>query len=232
MRMASSPACYSREGKSRSSRDRGSLFWKRQAGRENHAWGKVFVSCALLALFNLSCGYHLVGTELQLPEGVRSVHIGDFENRSRQFGLDRQISLAFEREFRKRGILQVVEEPNGGDSELTGKIESFTARPVAFDAEDEALEYETELVVDVALRRRSDGAMLWEASNLQENEDYSVAARIVVPSTSQFQRGTLAVSDLRRLTDIQLADTEKRLAIERLVESLVRDVHDRIVDGF
>jgi len=33
-------------------------------------------------------------------------------------------------------------------------------------------------------------------------------------------------------TDIQLAETEKRLAIDRLVESIVSDVHDRILDDF
>ena len=88
------------------------------------------------------------------------------------------------------------------------------------------------MTVDLSLRRRSDGEVLWEASGLRELEDYSVAAGIVVPSTSQFQRGTLAVGDLRRLTDIQLAETEKRLAIDRLVRTLVRDVHDRILDDF
>lgn len=190
------------------------------------------ICVALLVLLPLACGYRLAGTQLQLPEGVHSVHVGEFENRSRQFGLDRQVSLAFEREFHRRGVLRVAEEPGAGDSELSGVIRSFSARPVAFDAEDEALEYEAELVLDVALRRRSDGALLWEASELQEVEDYSVAARIVVPSSSQFQRGALAVGDLRRLTDIQLAETEKRLAIERLVSSLVQDVHDRILDDF
>jgi len=189
----------------------------------------------LLALFALvfpACGYQLAGTQLRLPEGVHSVYVGSFENRSREFGLDRQVAFAFEREFHRRGVFRVEENPEAGDSVLTGTIRSFAARPVAFDAEDEALVYEAELTLDVALRRRDDDAALWEVSGLQEVEDYSVAAAIMVPSTSQFQRGTLSVGDLQRLTDIQLAETEKRLAIERLVRSLVRDVHDRILDDF
>jgi hypothetical protein len=187
---------------------------------------------ALLAVLPVGCGYHLAGTAVQLPEGVHSVRVGQFDNRSRQFGLDRELALAIEREFYRRGVLRVEEDPNAGDGELTGTIRSFKVRPVAFDAEDEALEYEAELTLDVTLRRRSDGVVVWKGTALTEVEDYSVAARIVVPSTSLFQQGTLAVDDLQRLTDIQLAETEKQLAIQRLVQSLARDVHERILDDF
>jgi hypothetical protein len=190
------------------------------------------VLLALLSVLPVACGYHFAGTEVLLPEGVRSVRVGEFDNRSRQFGLDRELSLAIEREFYRRGVMRVEENPELGDSELSGTIRSFKVRPVAFDAQDEALEYEAELILDVSLRRRSDGKVIWKGSGLSEVEDYSVAARIVVPSTSQFQQGTLAVDDLQRLTDIQLAETEKQLAIQRLVQSLARDVHERILDGF
>jgi len=63
-------------------------------------------------------------------------------------------------------------------------------------------------------------------------EDFSVNRDTVVPSSSQFQQGTLDFSDLADLTDIQLAETEKHAAIERIVRSLARDVHDRILDDF
>ena len=53
-----------------------------------------------------------------------------------------------------------------------------------------------------------------------------------MPSSSQFQQGTLDFNNLAELSDIQLAETEKRLAIDRMVRSIVRDVHDRILDDF
>jgi hypothetical protein len=74
--------------------------------------------------------------------------------------------------------------------------------------------------------------ILWKASGLQAIEEYSVVQALVVPSSSQFQKGTLDLDDLAKLTDIQLAETEKRLAIDRLVGTLVTDVHDRILDDF
>jgi len=82
------------------------------------------------------------------------------------------------------------------------------------------------------LTRQSDGSVLWKGSNVQQVEDYSVNQQTVVPSSSQFQQGTLDFSDLADLTDIQLAETEKHLAIERMVRAIARDVHDRILDDF
>jgi Lipopolysaccharide-assembly len=180
----------------------------------------------------LGCGYHLTGTQVRVPGGVRSVHVGKFENHSREFGLDLSLAAAFEREFYRRGVLKLVEGQNAGEAELTGTIREFRTRPVAFDAQDEALQYEAELLVDVKLSRRIDGEVLWQASGVRAVEEYSVAQAVVVPSSSQFQRGTLDLTDLARLSDIQLAETEKRLALERLVGTIVTDVHDRILDDF
>lgn len=191
-------------------------------------------SCLLVVaiLMFAGCGYRLVGTTERAPGQIRSLSVGAFENRSREFGLDRRLQFALEREFYRRGVLRVVENPDAGEAVLTGTIRAFTTYPVAFDAQDEALEYEAELTLDAELKRRSDGAILWKASGMMAIEDYVVAQSVVVPSSSQFQRGTLDLNDLDELTDIQLAETEKRLAIDRLLGSIVVDVHDRLLDDF
>lgn len=190
------------------------------------------VACAVLLPACVGCGYRLAGTNVSAPGEIRSMAVGAFENRSREFGLDRQLMFAIEREFYRRGLLRVVEDPDGGEAVLTGTIRSFTAYPVAFDSRDEALQYEAELTLDAELKRRSDGAILWKASGMTAIEDYVVARSVVVPSSSQFQRGTLNLDDLNALTNIQLAETEKRLAINRLVGSIVVDLYDRLLDDF
>lgn len=188
----------------------------------------------LAAFFLLAagCGYHLTGTQMRVPGGVKSISIGAIENRSREFGLDKTIAFALEREFFRRKVLAVEESPGAGEAVLTGTIRRFEVRPVAFDPHDEALRYEAELVVDLVLRKQDDGTVLWQTTEMNEVDEYDVAVQIVVPTSSRFQRGTMDADDLRKLTDIQLAETEKRLAIERLVDSLVRDVHERILDDF
>jgi hypothetical protein len=185
-----------------------------------------------LALAPLACGYTFAGTQTAVPGDIRSISVGQFDNRSRQEGLEKSLAFAFEREFYERGTLPVREDPSQGDGILTGTIRDFKTRPVSFDANDEALQYEAELTLDVTLRRQTDGKVLWQGSRLQAFEQYSVSRQTVVPSSSQFQQGTLDFANLAQLSDIQLAETEKRLAIDRMVRAIVRDVHDRILDDF
>jgi hypothetical protein len=189
----------------------------------------VFV---VLLLSGVGCGYRLAGSNATAPGDIRSLSVGTFENESREFGLDRRLTFALEGEFYRRGLLRVVEDPDGGEAVLSGTIRSFTTRPVAFDSRDEALQYEAELTLDAELKRRIDGVILWKASGMTAIEDYVVARSVVVPSSSQFQRGTLDLDDLDALTNIQLAETEKRLAIKRLLGSIVVDLHDRLLDDF
>ena len=185
-----------------------------------------------LGLAPLACGYQLAGTRVVVPGEIRSISVGEFDNQSRQEGLEKTLAFAFEREVYERGTLPLRENPNEGDGIITGTIREFRIRPVSFDSDDQALQYEAELTLDVTLRRNDDGEVLWKGSRLHAYEEYSVSRDAVVPSSSQFQQGTLDFSNLSELSDIQLAETEKRLAIERMVRAIVRDVHDRILDDF
>src|SRR5262249_19941764 len=112
------------------------------------------------------CGYQLSGTNVTLPSDVHTVAIGPFDNRSREFGLEKTLAFAREREFHRRGILTVAENPDQGDALLSGVIKRFHVRPVAFNSQDEAIQYEAEIVLDLILQRQSDGSVLWKASSL------------------------------------------------------------------
>jgi hypothetical protein len=167
-----------------------------------------------------------------VPGDIRSLSVGRFDNQSRQEGLDKTLAFAFEREIYERGTLPLRENPAEGDGIITGTIREFRIRPVSFDSDDQALQYEAALTLDVTLSRQADGKVLWRGSRVRAFEEYSVSRDAVVPSSSQFQQGTLDFANLAELSDIQLAETEKRLAIDRMVRAIVRDVHDRILDDF
>jgi hypothetical protein len=173
---------------------------------------------ALLAgVLASGCGYALVGQQTKVPGNIGSVAVGEFRNESRQEGLSKTLAFAVEREFYEHGLLAVREHPVESEGLISGTIREFKTRPVAFNSSDEALEYEAKLVLDVVLTRQSDGAVLWRGKRMQAIEDYSVNRETVVPSSSQFQQGTLDFANLAQLTDIQLAETEKQRAIERMV---------------
>jgi hypothetical protein len=187
---------------------------------------------ALLCLLLAGCGYNLAGTNTSLPADVHTISVGKIDNRSREFGLEKSLGFVFEQEALRRGLIQVSNDPGAGDAVLSGTIRSFDTYPVSFDANDQALQYEATLVVDLTLRRQKDGQVLWEVRGLREVEEYSASANVVVTSSSQFQRGQLDAADLPKLSDIQLAETEKGLAVERLLTQAVRDAYDQIVEGF
>jgi hypothetical protein len=186
----------------------------------------------LASLLLSACGYTLAGQQIRVPGEIHSVAVGEFRNESRQEGLSKTLAFAVEREFYEHGALAIREHPTEGEGVISGTIREFKTRPVAFNSDDEALEYEARLVLDVVLTRQSDGAVLWKGRRMQAIEDYAVSRQTVVPSSSQFQQGTLDFVNLADLTDIQLAETEKQRAIERMVRSIARDVHDRILDDF
>lgn len=192
--------------------------------------GLVLVGFA--GLWGTGCGYQLVGRQGVVPGGVDSVFVGRFENHSREYDLDEKLGLALEREFYRRGVVRLEEDPDRSEAEVRGVIRSFRSRPVTFDATDEALQYEIELTVDAVVERRRDGKVLWRGAGIYAVDTYSVRSDTVVPSSSRFQRDRLQFGALDDLTPIQLAETERRRTIERMLQSIVRDIHDRMMDDF
>ena len=189
---------------------------------------------ALLGLALAGCGYHLAGESMGLPEDVHSISVGTLTNKSREHGLEKTLAFAIEREIHERGHFRMEEDPAGGDAVISGTIRDVHVRPVGFDQNDQAVQYEIAMTVDLYLTRQSDGKVLWEVRGLRETDEYSTNSTVVVTSSSQFQQGTLDASNVgnTQLTNIQLAETERRHAISRLLSQAVRDVYNQMVENF
>ena len=110
----------------------------------------------------------------------------------------------------------------------------MVVRPVAYDAADQAVQYEIVLTLDLTLTRQSDGHVLWRVRHLRETDEYSANASVVITSSSQFQQGSLDAKNIQgpQLSSIQLAETERRRAISRLLQQAVRDVYNQMVEDF
>jgi outer membrane lipopolysaccharide assembly protein LptE/RlpB len=204
-------------------------------------WAPILVVLAAPTL--AGCGYHLVGEKVGLPENVRSLSVGTIDNRSREYGLEKALAFALEREIHERGHLRMVEDPKGGDAVLTGTIHDLKVRPVAFDSNDQALQYEMTLILDFTLTRQNDGRVLWRVRRLEETAEYSSGSQAVVTSSSEFQQGTLNADNLPcvsgssrpcnvQFSTIQLAETLRRRAITRLLREAVRDFYNQMVEDF
>ncbi len=197
-----------------------------------------------LAGFGLAgCGYHVVGSDPQLPDDIRSIGVGTITNTTSERGLEKDLAFAFEREVHVRGHYRMAESPGEADALLTGRIREISRRPVAFDENDQAVQYDMEIVVDLALEHRSDGRVLWRVRRMRLRDDYASNPGVVITSSAQFQRGTLDASDIARDAEdgipdaqqvgfIQLAESERRRATRRLLQGAARDVYNRMIEGF
>jgi len=180
------------------------------------------------------CGYHVVGTADVLPAEIRTLAVGDIGNGSREYGYERIIAFALEREIAIRRRFEVANSPAGADAVLSGRLVDVYTRPVAFGSNDQAVQYEVSVVIDLTLVNQRDGTVLWQAQRLREVDEYSANSTVVVTSSSEFQQGTLDAVDIDnpQFTEIQLAETLRQRALNRLAAQTARDVYDQMMEGF
>ena len=189
------------------------------------------VRLTLIVLGLSGCGYQFAGGGRTFDPGVRTIGIRTFANETREVGVEKRLAMAIEREFVIRGPLKIAKAEEG-DLELTGTVKAAEDRPVAFNRDDEVLIYQTVLALDLELRRRDTGALVWQVRGLRVADDYESVASVVITTSSDFRSATLNPEDLGGFTDIQLAETRRREMMERMIGTLASDVYNQIMEDF
>lgn len=191
------------------------------------------VRLAVLALSLVcGCGYQFVGESSLLPKEARSIYVEPFINRSRDVGIEKELTTATRGEFYRRGELRVVDSAEQADIILAGTIRSLDSSVATVNREDEVLQYEAVMILDVTLRRREPDQILWRGQAVRLNQIYGGSRAAVVTTSSEFRTGTLNVSDVRRMTDIQLTESERTAVRAQLMEQFARELRQRIVEMF
>lgn len=179
------------------------------------------------------CGYQFVGESSLLPKEARTIYVEPFVNRSRDVGLDKELTTALRGEFYRRGQLKIVESAEQADLILSGVIRSLDSTVASVNRDDEVLQYESLLIMDVTLRRREPNEILWRGQGVRLNQVYAGSRAAVVTTSSAFQStGTLNSTDVSRLTDIQLTELDRRAIRDRLMEQFARELHQRVTEMF
>jgi hypothetical protein len=63
-------------------------------------------------------------------------------------------------------------------------------------------------------------------------EVYGGSRAAVVTTSSEFRTGTLNAGDVRRMTDIQLTEAERRSVRDQLMERFAKELHQRVIEMF
>ncbi len=178
-----------------------------------------------------ACGYQFAGTGNRLPPEVKTLAFGPIQNQTKEIGLEKQLIEAITDEIAARGRLEVA-PPSSADVVLAGSVRDYGNRPISFTSRDEALEYRATVSVDLELRRRDNGKLLWKSVGIRESEEYGAVPGVVVTSSSQFQKSTITAGDIGLFTDISVSEGQRREANERLVETLSRSIYNQMMEDF
>lgn len=194
-----------------------------------------FIKSLLLLCLNLnltSCGYQFVSESSLLPKEVRTIYVETFVNRSRDVGMEKELALALRGELYRRGQLRVVDQAEIADVIISGVIRSVGSTTALVNRNDEVLQYESVLNLDVTLRRREPNEIIWRGQGMRISQIHAGSRAAVVTTSSDFRANTLNASDVRRMTDIQLTEAERKQTRDQLMERFAKDLHQRIMEMF
>ncbi len=178
------------------------------------------------------CGYQFAGQSSLFSQDIHTIYVEPFISRSRDVGLDQELTSAVRSEFYRLGPLKVVDQLDQADAIVTGVIRSFDSHVASTNRKDEVLQYESVMVLDLSLRRRQPNEILWRAQGTRLTQVYDGSRAAVVTTSSEFKTGTLNATDVRRMTDIQLTEADKQRVREQLIEGFAHELHQRLVEMF
>jgi outer membrane lipopolysaccharide assembly protein LptE/RlpB len=192
--------------------------------------GKIalMVLCVALA----GCGYEFGGGAALLPKDAETIYVETFINRTREVGIDRELTTAVRGELYRKGRLRVVDQADQADVILSGVVRSLDSQTLSINRFDEVLQMESHMVVDLNLRRREPNEILWRGPGIKLSQVYAASRAAVVTTSSEFRTGTLNESDVRRMTDIQLTESQQSAARERLMGNFAQELHQRLMEMF
>ncbi len=178
------------------------------------------------------CGYQFSGQSAILFKNVQSVYVEPFINRSREVGIDQEMTSALRSEFYRKGQIRLAAQADQADAILSGVIRALESRVASVNRKDEVLQYESVLTLDVTLRRREPDEILYRGQDTRLTQLHSGSRAAVVTTSSQFQTGTLNPIDVRSMTDIQLTESEKGELRERLLTRFAQELHQKLMEMF
>jgi outer membrane lipopolysaccharide assembly protein LptE/RlpB len=162
----------------------------RTPNSELRTFSRLFLIIWIVLL--AACGYQMVGKETHIPSGLNSVAIPTFVNQTFEPGIEVPITQGFLKEFIQDRRVKVLDRGEA-DSVLEGVIKSFNIYSVAYDRSGLATEYQTSIVIDLTLKKRT-GEVLWVMKDFSESSWYKASSAVLVSESNK----TAAIQQIGR----------------------------------
>jgi hypothetical protein len=158
----------------------------------------VAVLAPMLAIWiaaSAGCGYHVAGRANTLPKTVRTIAIPAFTNNTTRYRLTAQLPTAIAREFIARTRYQVVTDVNDADAVLSGTVLTYNYYAATYDPEtSRASAAQVSVFLDVTLRERATGTVLFSRNNMEFRERYEIS----VDPNAYFEESDTALNRVSR----------------------------------
>ena len=131
----------------------------------------------IAAVLSVSCGYHVSGHADLMPAEIKAIAVPAFGNSTTRYTLTQRLPMAISRELINRTRYKVVAEPDEADAVLEGNVVNYFSYPTVFDpASGRASGVQLILVLDVRLRDRRKGTILFDRPAMQVQNRYEISA--------------------------------------------------------
>lgn len=150
----------------------------------------------MAAVVSAGCGYTLAGRATNIPEDVRRIHIETLVNGTSRPQVEQILTQAISEEMVTRRRFNLVNSSAEADGILSGKVLSFSVRPLTFDTNGLADNFEIVVTADMTFARPpaptgDEGEVLWNNSRYVFRQDYTLEEENV----PYFDRETLAIEE-------------------------------------
>ncbi len=165
----------------------------------------ALLGASLMATFLVAgCGYTLVGQASTIPDDVRMVYVEPLINETQRAQVEQILTQAISDEMVTRRRNFTVSSSSGdADAILRGKVVSFDVRPLTFDENGLADNFEISITADMRFERppkpgQDEGVVIWSNSRYFFRQDYPLEE-----GAEYFDRENLAIEE----TSVRFAET-------------------------
>jgi TolB-like protein len=132
-----------------------------------------------LVISAVGCGYHVAGRGTRLPQGLKTIAVLPFENRTTRHRIEQRLTDAVIHEFLARTKYRIVHSESGADAVLKGEVSSIESSAVLFDANTgRATTLLVTVRMQVRLTDRASGQVLYENKDFLFREEYEISTDV------------------------------------------------------
>jgi outer membrane lipopolysaccharide assembly protein LptE/RlpB len=120
------------------------------------------------------CGYGLIGSASTLPDDIESIFVEPLKNRTTRPQIELTMTRAIINELVTRRRFTIATNRDSADAILSGALTSFTVRPVTFDPQGRAEEWQIAIRADMSFARTDNDEVIWEQPLYNFRDNYEL----------------------------------------------------------